>query len=134
MNYFLEKNPIFVLFFGGKSYFCPIFGVAMSYFSIILTCPITWHPVTIRNVTYVLAIVVLWIPVVCTGTTSSLLCVPWWIFLFTLSKHVSYDIRQSSFHMNVVFLKKEQEVTINVLSTVCRVIKAIILKYHSYVI
>ena len=32
---FLEKNPIFVLFFGGKSYFCPIFwgcSVLFSYF------------------------------------------------------------------------------------------------------
>ena len=41
MNYFLEKNPIFVLLFGGKSYFVLFFGVAMSYFPIFLTCPIT---------------------------------------------------------------------------------------------
>ena len=35
MNYFLEKNPILSYFFGGKSYFCPIFGgcnVLFSYF------------------------------------------------------------------------------------------------------
>ena len=31
LSYFLEENPIFVLFF----------GVAMSYFPILLTCPIT---------------------------------------------------------------------------------------------
>ena len=41
---FSWEKPIFVLFLEENPIFVPFFGVAMSYFPIFLTFPITWHP------------------------------------------------------------------------------------------